>query len=104
MRRPEYWVVFVEFWGEMLHDRRLRDLNTAVYTRARRLLARLIADGVRSGRFRAVDPTAAAAVVLGLVDGLSLQLTFDPGAFSVAVATRFCAEALDHYLGREASS
>jgi len=104
VRRPEFWVVFVEFWGEMLHDRRLRDLNTAVYARTRRLLARLIAEGVRAGRFRAVDPARAAAVVLGLVDGLSLQLTFDPEAFSVAEATRFCAEALDRYLGRKASS
>jgi len=43
-------------------------------------------------------------VVLGLVDGLSLQLTFDREAFSVAEATRFCAEALDRYLGRKASS
>lgn len=104
VRRPEFWVVFVEFWGEMLHDRRLRDLNTAVYTRTRRLLARLITEGARAGHFRAVDPTRAAAVVLGLVDGLSLQLTFDPEAFSVAEATRFCAEALDRYLGRKASS
>ena len=59
VRRPEFWVVFVEFWGEMLHDRRLRDLNTAVYTRTRRLLGRLITEGVRAGHFRAVDPTRA---------------------------------------------
>ncbi len=104
VRRPEFWVVFVEFWGEMLHDRRLRELNTAVATRTRRLLARLIAEGVRSGRFRAVDPMRAAAVVLGLIDGLSLQLTFDPNAFSVAEATRVSAEALDRYLGRKALS
>jgi pimeloyl-ACP methyl ester carboxylesterase len=104
VRRPEFWVVFVEFWGEMLHDRRLRDLNTAVYTRTRRLLGRLIAEGVRTGHFRAVDPARAAAVVLGLIDGLSLQLTFDPEAFTVAEATRFCGDALDRYLGREASS
>ena len=104
VRRPEFWVVFVEFWGEMLHDRRLRDLNTALYTRTRRLLGRLIAEGVRTGHFRAVDPARAAAVVLGLIDGLSLQLTFDPEAFTVAEATRFCGDALDRYLGPEASS
>ncbi len=101
VRRPEYWVVFVEFWGEMLHDRRLRDLNTEVYARTRRLIGRLIAEGVRAGRFRAVAPARAAAVVLGLVDGLSLQLTFDPEAFSVAEATRFCDDALGRYLARE---
>jgi AcrR family transcriptional regulator len=100
VRRPEFWVVFVEFWGEMLHDRRLRALNTAVYSRTRRLIARLIADGVQAGQFRPVDPGRAAAVVLGLVDGLSLQLTFDPDAFDVAEATRFCDDALGRYLAR----
>jgi len=99
--RPEFWVVFVEFWGEMLHDRRLRDLNTAVYSRTRRLIGRLIAEGVRAGRFRPVDPRRASAVVLGLIDGLSLQLTFDSEAFGVAEAARFCDDALGRYLARE---
>ena len=99
--RPEFWVVFVEFWGEMLHDRRLRDLNTVVYSRTRRLIGRLIAEGVRAGRFRPVDPRRASAVVLGLIDGLSLQLTFDPEAFGVAEAARFCEDALGRYLARE---
>jgi AcrR family transcriptional regulator len=99
--RPEFWVVFLEFWGEMVHDRRLRAVNAEVYTRTRRLLARLIADGVRAGRFRAVDPERAAAVVLGLVDGVSLQLTFDPRAFTVPEAARFCDDALARYLHQE---
>jgi len=90
-----------EFWGEMLHDRRLRDLNTEVYSRTRRLIGRLIAEGVRAGRFRPVDPHRAAAVVLGLIDGLSLQLTFDPETFGVAEAARFCDDALGRYLARE---
>ena len=99
--RPEFWVVFVEFWGEMMHDRRLREVNAEVYDRTRRLIARLIGDGVRTGHFRPVDPARAAAVVLGLVDGVSLQLTFDPEAFGVAEAARFCDDALGRYLARE---
>jgi AcrR family transcriptional regulator len=99
--RPEFWVVFVEFWGEMMHDRRLREVNAGVYDRTRRLIARLIAEGVRAGRFRPVNPARAAAVVLGLVDGVSLQLTFDPKAFDVAEAARFCDDALGRYLARE---
>ena len=99
----EFWVVFVEFWGEMLHDRRLRDVNAEVYTRTRRLIGRLIAEGVTRGRFRSVDPARAAAVVLGLVDGISLQLTFDPKAFGLAEAARFCDDALARYLAKETS-
>jgi len=101
--RPEFWVVFLEFWGEMVHDRRLRAVNAEVYTRTRQLIARLIAEGTRAGRFRDVDPGRAAAVVLGLVDGVSLQLTFDPRAFGVAEAARLCDEALARYLARESA-
>ncbi len=98
----EFWIVFVEFWGEMMHDRRLRSINAALYERTRRLIGALVARGARAGRFRAVDARQAAAVVLGLVDGVSLQLTFDPDAFDVATATRFCEDALLRYLAREA--
>jgi AcrR family transcriptional regulator len=101
VQRPEFWVVFLEFWGEMAHDRRLRDVNAEVYARTRKLIGRLIADGTRAGRFRAIAPERAAAVVLGLVDGVSLQLTFDPEAFGVAEAARICDEALSRYLGKE---
>lgn len=94
----EVWVVFVEFWGEMMHDRRLREVNAALYARIRRLIGRLVAEGVRAGRWRRVDPGQAAAVILGLLDGVALQLTFDPGVFGVATATRFCDEAIDRYL------
>jgi len=43
-----------------------------------------------------------ATIILGLVDGVSLQPTFDPTAFSGAEATRFCGDAVLRYLTREA--
>jgi AcrR family transcriptional regulator len=96
----EVWVVFVEFWGEMMHDVRLREINAGLYARMRRLIGALITQGVRAGRFRPVDPAQAAAVVLGLVDGVSLQVTFDPKAFRGTAAARLCEEALLRYLAR----
>jgi AcrR family transcriptional regulator len=96
-----FWVVFVEFWGEMMHDRRLREINAALYERMRRLIGAVVVQGVRAGAFRPVDGRRAAAVVLGLVDGVSLQLAFDPAAFSVGEATRFCADAVMRFLARE---
>jgi AcrR family transcriptional regulator len=94
----EVWLVFVEFWGEMMHDARLRAINGDLYARMRRLLGALVTQGVRAGRFRRVNPTQAAAVILGLIDGVSLQVAFDPRAFDVATAARFCGEALERYL------
>ena len=96
-----FWIVFVEFWGEMMHDRRLREINAALYDRTRRLIGAVVAQGMRAGLFRRTDVLRAAAVILGLVDGVSLQLTFDPAAFSVAQATRFCGDAVVRYLARE---
>ena len=101
-QQREFWIVFVEFWGEMMHDRRLRAINAELYKRTRRLIGALVAQGVHAGLFRRVEPRAAAAVVLGLVDGVSLQLAFDPGAFSVTTAVRFCEDAALRYLEKEA--
>ncbi len=97
----EFWVVFVTFWGEMMHDQRLCTINAELYDRTRRQIGSLIAQGVRAGAFRRVDVSQAAAVILALLDGVSLQLTFDPEAFGVAAAVEFCAGALLRYLERE---
>jgi hypothetical protein len=57
------------------------ELHAGVYGRTRRLIARLAAEGTRA---------------------VSLQLTFDPEAFGVAEAARFCDDALGRSLAREA--
>src|SRR5256712_13270796 len=56
----EFWVVFVEFWGEMMHDRRLRAINAALYRRVRRQIGALVAQGIKAGTFRRVDVVQAA--------------------------------------------
>jgi AcrR family transcriptional regulator len=96
-----FWIVFVEFWGEMMHDRRLREINAALYERMRRLIGAVVVQGVRAGAFRRTDGRRAAAVILGLIDGVSLQLAFDATAFRVAEAPRFCTDAMMRYLARE---
>src|SRR2546426_498086 len=65
-------------------------------------LDRRVAQGIEVGTFRRVDVVQAAAVVLALVDGVSLQLTFDPRAFGAAAAVRLCEDVLTRYLEKEA--
>lgn len=96
----EFWVVLVEFWGEMMHDRELQRINAALYDRLRRTLGATVAQGIRAGEFRRVDPEEAGAVVLALVDGLSLQRAFDPHALTLDRATRACEDAVTRYLAR----
>ena len=95
----DFWTVFIELWGETLHDRELARLNRRTYARARRLLADTVTRGVAAGAFRRAAPDEAAAVILALVDGLSLQLTFDPDLMSLGRTVRVAEEALGAYLG-----
>ena len=97
----EFWMVFVEFWGEMMHDRTLLRVNAELYERTRRIIGAVVSRGVREGAFRKVRPDEAGAVILALVDGLSLQVTFDPRAFSLARAKRICEDTVWRYLGKE---
>lgn len=96
----EFWVVFVEFWGEMMHDRRLREINAELYGRLRRVIGGLVAHGARTGRLRRIAAEPAAAVILAMIDGVSLQLTFDPKAFGLDAAVRMCEDAVRRYLAR----
>jgi len=94
----DFWTVFIEFWGEALHDRRLAAVNRQAYARARRLIGMALAQGMSAGEWGRVDLDEAAAVVLGLLDGLSLQLTFDRGLMSLPRAARVVERALVRYL------
>jgi AcrR family transcriptional regulator len=94
----DFWTVFIELWGEALHDRELARLNRRAYARARRLLAAGVARGIAGGAFRTVALDEAAAVILAVVDGLSLQLTFDPDLMPLGRAVRLAEEALAAYL------
>jgi AcrR family transcriptional regulator len=95
---PDFWTVLIELWGEARHDRELARLNRRAYARARRFVAASVARGTTAGTFRRVAPDEAAAVILALVDGLSLQLTFDPDLMPLGRAVRLAEEALGAYL------
>jgi AcrR family transcriptional regulator len=94
----DFWTVFIEFWGEALHDRRLAAVNRQAYARARRLIGVALARGRATGHIRRVNPEEAAAVVLGLLDGLSLQLTFDRRLMTLSRAARLAETVLARYL------
>ena len=94
----DFWLVFVVFWGEMMHDEELARVNAALYQQFRRTLGSVVAQGVRAREFRRIDPEEAGAIILAIVDGISLQRTFDAKAFTLARATRFCEEAIMRYL------
>ena len=94
----DFWTVFIEFWGEAFHERRLAAVNRQAYARARRLIGAGLARGIAAGEFRRVNVEEAAVVVLAMLDGLSLQLTFDRGLMTLPRAARAAETALFRYL------
>jgi AcrR family transcriptional regulator len=86
VRRPEFWVVR-RVLGRCCTIGACATSTPSVYTRTRRLFGRLIARAAHRPlrrRSRRERPPW-----FRLIDGLSLQLTFDPEAPTVAEATRF---------------
>jgi TetR/AcrR family transcriptional regulator, transcriptional repressor of bet genes len=94
----DFWLVFVTFWGEMMHDAELARFNSAVYRKYRRMLGSVVAEGVRAKLFRRVDPEEAGAFILAVIDGISLQRMFDPKAFTLDRAARLCEDGIERYL------
>jgi len=101
--KPMYDMVgiWIEFWGQIPHNRAIRDVFCNIQGRLRDLLSRLIAEGVEAGMFRAVDPAAAASVVLGMVEGPTLQWRVDRKSVSPERTGALAEDMLIHYLRAE---
>ena len=98
LERPNMWRVYVQLWGEMMHNPPLHAINAALYTTLRRHLATLLTRGLCQGLFRRLDVEPAAAVIVGLIDGVALQVTFDPQAVPLPRAVACCCDAVERYL------
>jgi AcrR family transcriptional regulator len=68
------WRVWAELWVEAMHDSELQDLNEHVYGEWRRIIAGVIRDGQAAGQFRPEDPVVVANALIGMIDGLALQV------------------------------
>lgn len=68
------WHVWAELWVEALHEPDLQELNERVYGEWRRIVAAIIRDGQSAGQFRPGDAVLLANALIGLIDGLALQV------------------------------
>jgi len=96
----EFWTVFMALWGESLHDGALAPINKATYARARKAIGGIVEQGVREGDFTPVNIVHTSAMILALIDGISLQLTFDKNFMTVASAERLCEKILFQHLAK----
>ena len=80
-RRLE-WQIWVIFWGRAISDTSMAEEQQRWYVEYRSLLRGLIADGQRSGYFRAdIDAAEEADSIVALVAGIGMQATLEPRRF-----------------------
>jgi AcrR family transcriptional regulator/acyl-CoA thioesterase FadM len=69
------WRLWVDAWGESVHTPLVRDTLGRFDVGWRAVLAEVIADGVRRGRWRCGDPQDTAARLVAVLDGIGLHTT-----------------------------
>lgn len=88
------WAVWVELWCEALHEEDLQELNERVYGEWRRVIAGVIRDGQARGYFRAGDAVVLANGLIGMIDGLAMQVLLRSRSMTVARMRAVCDAAL----------
>jgi AcrR family transcriptional regulator len=88
------WHVWAELWVEALHDPDLQELNERVYGEWRRVVAGIVRDGQDAGLFRDDDPVLVANALIGMIDGLALQVLMGSKNMSVERMRAVCDQVL----------
>lgn len=97
-KNRKYYHVMIDFWAQVNDKRSVKNVLARVYAEYRRRTARIIEQGVAEKVFRRLDPVEAAAVIIALVDGLSIQWIFDPKAMEAPRLRALCREMVLGYL------
>lgn len=92
--------VWVEFWGQAPHDQDVREVIQENQRRLRDLIASLLREGMEQGAFRTVDPVSTASMILGLIEGLTLQKCVDWKSIQMEEMSQTIGDFLQQYLAR----
>jgi AcrR family transcriptional regulator/acyl-CoA thioesterase FadM len=69
------WRLWVDAWGESVHSGLVRDTLGRFDVGWRAVLAEVLQDGVRQGRWACADPQDTAARLVAVIDGIGLHAT-----------------------------
>jgi acyl-CoA thioesterase FadM len=69
------WRLWVDAWGESVHSGLVRDTLGRFDIGWRAVLAEVLSDGVRQGRWACADPQDTAARLVAVIDGIGLHTT-----------------------------
>lgn len=77
----EYYQVNMDFWTQINQKEEIRKVIANHYSKFRDTCAKILKEGIDTKKFKAINPNEYASVIIGLLDGLSLQWLFDENVF-----------------------
>ncbi|NLU65806.1 TetR/AcrR family transcriptional regulator [Streptomyces sp. HNM0574] len=92
------WHVWTQLWATALHDTELRDLSDRAYGEWRRSIASIIRDGQAAGQVAEGDPVDLANLLIGVLDGLAVQVLVGSHVMSPSRVRGMCGTFLDRLL------
>ncbi|TFV63968.1 TetR family transcriptional regulator [Geodermatophilus sp. DF01-2] len=91
------WRVWAELWVEAIQEPDLQVLNDAVYGDWRSIVASIIRDGHDQGLIVRADPVVQANMLIGLIDGLAIQVILGSHSMDGPRMRRVCQQLLDGF-------
>jgi AcrR family transcriptional regulator len=77
------WRVWAELWVEGIREPDLQQVNEGLYAQWRELIVEMIRRAQEEGAARAGDPVLLANMLIGMVDGLSMQVLLGSAAMDL---------------------
>ncbi len=92
------WRVWAVLWTEAIHDPDLQELNETVYSEWRALMARILRDGHAAGVIAPGDAATQANMIIGMLDGLAIQVVLGSHSMDTGRMRRVCHAFLDQVI------
>jgi AcrR family transcriptional regulator len=89
------WRVWAELWAEGMRDKSLQEVNERLYGQWRDIIAGLIRAAQDQGVARSGDPVRLSNMLVGMLDGLAVQVLLQSGAMTLAQMRETCRGFID---------
>jgi AcrR family transcriptional regulator len=94
------WRVWANLWAEGIRDPALRKISEELYDQWRELVRNTIAAAQRAGTAREGDPELLANMLIGMLDGLAMQVLLHAKAMSLDTMRETCRAFIDELIAR----
>jgi len=94
------WKVWLALWAEGSRDPVLQEINDRLYGQWRDVVADVITSAQEQGLARAGEPVALANMLIGMLDGLAVQVVLKSPNMTLALMRQTCTAFITGFIAR----